>query len=113
MSERLFSYGTLRQPEVQQALFGRSVPTISDALPGFVLDEVLITDPEVIATSGSDRHPILRRGSAGDSVAGAFLELTEEELGAADAYEVDDYARVSVILASGAEAWVYVAQDDA
>ncbi len=64
-----------------------------------------------MATSGSDRHPIIRRGAAGDSVPGACLELSDAELAAADAYEVDDYARASVVLASGVEAWVYLAAD--
>ena len=107
--ERLFSYGTLRQPEVQSTLFGRLVPTVDDTLPGFRLETVTITDPEVIATSGSAVHPILRRADAADTVAGAFLELDEAELAAADDYEVDDYERVSVVLASGLKAWVYVA----
>jgi hypothetical protein len=110
-SERLFSYGTLRQSDVQQALFGRAVPTVDDVLPGFRLDVVVITDPAVVATSGSDRHPILRRGRPGDAVDGAFLELTPGELAAADAYEVDDYVRVPVTLKSGLSAWAYVAAD--
>lgn len=108
---RLFSYGTLRQAGVQAALFGRSVPTVADALPGYRLEWLLITDPDVVATSGSDRHPILRPGTAADSVDGACLELTDAELARADAYEVDDYARVPVVLASGTRAWVYVAAD--
>lgn len=111
MAHLLFSYGTLRQPEVQRALFGREVPTRLDALPGFRLQWLRITDPEVVATSGSDRHPIVRRAGATDEVAGACLELTDAELAAADAYEVDDYARESVQLASGARAWVYLASD--
>ena len=110
--ERLFSYGTLRQPEVQVTLFGRVVPTAEDVLPGFRLDTVTITDPDVIATSGSAVHPILRRSKAtDDTVPGAFLELDEAELAAADDYEVDDYERVSVVLASGLKAWVYVAAE--
>ncbi len=108
MTHRLFSYGTLRQPEVQRALFGREVPTVADTLPGYRLDWLTITDPEVIATSGSDRHPILRPGSPADAVAGACLELDDAELAAADAYEVDDYARATATLGSGAEAWVYL-----
>ncbi|BDI23711.1 gamma-glutamylcyclotransferase family protein [Herbiconiux sp. L3-i23] len=109
MVHRLFSYGTLRQPEVQQALFGRSVPTSADAVVGYRLDVVTITDPVVIATSGSDRHPILHRGTESDAVEGAVLELDDAELAAADAYEVDDYIRVIAPLRSGGEAWVYVA----
>ena len=106
--QRVFSYGTLRQPEVQQALYGRIVPTVADTLPGHRLDWLMITDPDVVATSGSDRHPILRRGGEMDSVAGAYLELTETELAATDVYEVDDYSRQEVVLASGTLAWVYV-----
>ena len=113
MAHRLFSYGTLRQPEVQLALFGRPVPTVDDALPGFRLEWLAITDPAVIATSGSDRHPILRRGTPADSVSGAYLELDDTDLAAADDYEVDDYRRVGVTLASGVSAEVYIAADDA
>jgi hypothetical protein len=34
--------------------------------------------------------------------------LSEDELTAADQYEVDDYARVEAPIASGGTAWVYV-----
>ena len=90
MPHRVFSYGTLRLPSVQQALYGRAVPTVDDALPGFVLDWVTITDQEVLAASGSDRHPILRRAEGGAAVPGAYLELDDRELAATDDYEVDD-----------------------
>ena len=36
------------------------------------------------------------------------LRQMEQELAAADAYEVSDYKRVRVALASGLTAWVYV-----
>ncbi len=107
----LFSYGTLRDPEVQRTLFGGSVPTQDDSLPGFVVEQVLITDPDVIAASGLDRHPILRAGTPDDVVPGACLQLTDSELAAADAYEVDDYRRIHVTLTSGRGAWVYVAAE--
>lgn len=109
MPHRVFSYGTLRQSNVQRALYGRDVPTIPDALPGFRVNWLTITDPDVIATSGSDRHPILAAGGPDDSVDGAYLELTDEELAATDRYEVDDYVRAGVVLASGVEAWAYLA----
>ena len=111
MAPRIFSYGTLRQPEVQRALYGREVPTAPDALPGWRVDWLRITDPEVVRISGSDRHPILRRAGALDSVEGARLELTDEELAATDDYEVDDYRRVEVLLASGVAAWAYLAPE--
>lgn len=113
MTNQLFSYGTLRQPEVQVELFGRTVPTAPDTLPGYRLEWLVITDPVVIATSGSNRHPILRTGNPDDSVAGAVLELNDLELDRADAYEVDDYLRVRVRLGSGLDAWVYAAAESA
>lgn len=109
MTHRLFSYGTLRQAEVQRELFGGPVPTTDDALLGWRLEWVTITDPRVLASSGSDRHPILRPGEAGDVVPGACLELDDAQLARADEYEVDDYMRVEVRLVSGLTAWVYVA----
>ena len=80
---RVFSDGTLRQAGVQAALFGRSVPTARDSLPGFRLDWLLITDPDVIAASGTDRHPILCKGGPSDAVDGVRLEL-DDELARAD-----------------------------
>ncbi len=109
MAHRVFSYGTLRQPEVQRALYGREVPTVADTLPGWRLDWLPITDPEVVRISGSDRHPILRRGEPHEAVEGAYLELADDELEVTDAYEVDDYVRTAVVLGSGAQAWAYLA----
>lgn len=111
MTERVFSYGTLRQPEVQTTLFGHEVPTVPDSLPAWRLDWLTITDPDVIAMSGSDRHPILRPGTPSDSVDGVCLVIEDAELRAVDDYEVADYARIEVVLASGATAWVYVAAE--
>ncbi|WP_223198428.1 gamma-glutamylcyclotransferase family protein [Solihabitans fulvus] len=110
---RLFSYGTLQQPEVQLSNFGRLLNGGPDALPGYRTDWVTITDPDVIAASGSDRHPIVvSTGDIGDLVAGTVFVITATELAAADDYEVDDYRRVLVRLDSGIEAWVYLAADD-
>lgn len=112
-THRVFSYGTLRQANVQMALYGHTVRTIDDNLPRWRLDWIQINDPAVIAASGSDRHPILRPGESNDSVSGAYLELTAEELRATDDYEVSDYVRKSVTLTSGVQAFVYVADDTA
>jgi gamma-glutamylcyclotransferase (GGCT)/AIG2-like uncharacterized protein YtfP len=108
----LFSYGTLRQPEVQLATFGRLLAGREAAVVGYRLDWLTITDPAVIATSGSDRHPLLMPDldpdSTAEPVSGTVFEITAAELLAADEYEVDDYARVLVPLDSGEQAWVYV-----
>jgi len=106
---KLFSYGTLQQEGVQLETFGRRLEGLPDALPGFRQAWVRITDPEVIATSGTDRHPIVvESGDTADEVAGAVFEVTDAELAAADTYEVSDYKRVAVRLRSGVDAWVYV-----
>ena len=109
MSELLFSYGTLSEPDVQLAVFGRELAGNPDAIVGFDLDYVTITDQQVIATSGSDRHPMLRPGTRRDAaIEGTVFEVTAADLAAADDYEVDDYRRVQVPLRSGGNAWVYV-----
>lgn len=105
----LFSYGTLQDKAVQLASFGRELSGRADALVGFRQDWVEITDPAVLATSGKTHHPIVSHsGVTEDRVPGSVFEITPAELAAADAYEVSDYQRVAVVLASGAEAWVYV-----
>ena len=109
MTQLLFSYGTLRQPEVQRATFGREIDGRPDAIVGYHLEYVTITDPHVIATSGSDRHPILKpTDRSGAAVEGTVFAITEADLAAADEYEVDDYRRIAVPLRSGEQAWVYV-----
>ena len=108
MSERLFSYGTLQQDEVQLASFGRLLKGAPDALVGWKQEMVEITDPDVLAKSGKRFHPIVMQGDAQDRVLGMVFEITAEELAAADRYEVSDYKRGSAQLASGLTAWVYV-----
>lgn len=105
----LFSYGTLRDPAVQRASFGRELSGREDTLPGYRLELLEISDPHVLDLSGVAQHPIVvATGDPRDGVAGVVFEVTDGELAAADEYEVDDYVRVLATLASGAHAWVYV-----
>jgi gamma-glutamylcyclotransferase (GGCT)/AIG2-like uncharacterized protein YtfP len=105
----LFSYGTLRRPGVQLALFSRTLEGQADVLPGYALSPLRITDPAVIATSGTAHHTIARQtGDPLDQVPGTVFRITQAELAAADAYEVADCKRVTVRLASGIDAFVYV-----
>lgn len=108
MTHLVFSYGTLRLPSVQAAIFGGPVPGRTAALAGYRSEPLTITDPEVIARSGTDVHPILvPTGDPADRIEGTALELDDAQLAAADDYEVADYRRVEVLLESGDTAWVY------
>ena len=105
----LFSYGTLQLESVQMSSFGRLLTGRPDAMPGFKKEMVEITDPEVLAKSGERFHPIVVPSSdPADAISGTVFLITEEELAAADAYEVSDYKRIETVLASGTRAWVYV-----
>lgn len=109
-NQKLFSYGTLQYESVQQASFGRKLKGKKDVLSGYELSQLMITDPEVLAKSGDAMHPIIyHTGKATDCVEGMVFDITTDELAQADAYEVDDYQRVEVKLASGTKAWAYVA----
>lgn len=103
----LFSYGTLLDPNVQRRVFGGGVVAEPASLPGHATVDVRITDPEVIAASGSRVHPGLARAT-GQSVEGAVLRLSEEQLAAADTYEVADDARRRVLTSAGRLAWAYL-----
>jgi gamma-glutamylcyclotransferase (GGCT)/AIG2-like uncharacterized protein YtfP len=108
-TEQLFSYGTLQLQSVQVATFGRRLDGQLDSLPGYRLEQLEIKDPAVVATSGKTHHPIVApSGNTADRVDGAVFALTPAELAHADAYEVDDYRRERVTLASGLQAWAYV-----
>ena len=83
----LFSYGTLQQPDVQLATFGRHL--------------------------GGERDPVLVASDRADAaVDGTVFTITAAELAAADEYEVDDYSRVLVSLRSGRQAWVYALAEE-
>jgi hypothetical protein len=106
---QLFSYGTLRDPAVQRATFGRELQGHPDVLVGYAVRWLDIADAAVVATSGAARHPIVvATNDPADGVPGQVFELTAAELAAADDYEVDDYTRVLAPLKSGSAAWVYV-----
>ena len=109
-SIRLFSYGTLQLERVQLSTFGRLLNGTPDAMVGYRLEPVEITDPEVIAISGTNLHTnLVLSDDPADAVEGTVFEITTAELAAADDYEVDGYKRVSVRLRSGHEAFVYIA----
>lgn len=110
--EKLFSYGTLRQEEVQFSTFGRKLDGKADVLVGYQLADLEIKDPNVVALSGKAIHQVLiYTGNQADQVYGIVFDISPQELRSADSYEVADYKRIQVKLRSGALAWVYVSVD--
>jgi hypothetical protein len=108
-SVSLFSYGTLRQADVQRATFGRLLDGRPDALAGFAVSPMTITDPHVIEVSGKAVHTIARpTGNPMDRIEGLVFQVTPAELEAADRYESGPIRRMAARLASGDEAFVYV-----
>ncbi|HEX7878469.1 MAG TPA: gamma-glutamylcyclotransferase family protein [Candidatus Eisenbacteria bacterium] len=105
----LFSYGTLQQENVQIATFGRLLSGTPDTMIGFILAPLAIDDPHVVAVSGKAVHTIAAYdGQETSRIPGTVFEITDDELAAADRYEVEACLRVAVTLASGMRAWVYV-----
>jgi gamma-glutamylcyclotransferase (GGCT)/AIG2-like uncharacterized protein YtfP len=107
-TENLFSYGTLRQEEVQLATFGRRLEGRHDALIGYALELIQIQDQNFVAKNGAHHRNLQFTGNVSDVVEGVTLAVTREELEQADAYEPHDYERARVQLKSGYYAWVYL-----
>ena len=104
----LFSYGTLQQEAVQLSTFGRLLEGRPDELVGFEQSLLKIEDPQFVATSGTAHHAIVRFNGRNDSrVRGTVFEVSDGELARADQYEPAGYKRISTMLASGKQAWVY------
>jgi len=96
----VFSYGTLRHKDVQVAVFGRELTGRADSLPGYAR--------AITETGGVLYYNVEPSSSLEDAVTGTLLEITEEELAAADRYEkAREYRRISVTLRSGVQAWTY------
>ena len=108
----LFTYGTLQLPQVQLEKYGRLLDGKADVLPGYRLERLEVDDPDVVRLSGKSDHPIARySGHASDRVTGIAYDISEGELAATDAYEVEPYDRVEVVLESGRRAFAYVLGD--
>jgi gamma-glutamylcyclotransferase (GGCT)/AIG2-like uncharacterized protein YtfP len=106
----LFSYGSLQKKSVQRATFGREPSARADSLPGYTRTLIKITDPDVVVSTGETHYAnVVPSSDPADAVAGIVLDITERELGVADKYEERaNYRRISVMLKSGIQAWVYV-----
>ncbi len=106
----IFSYGTLRLPQVQLVKYGRLLEGELDALVGYRLEPIEIDDPGVVEISGKAVHTIaVPTGDPSDRIEGMVFQLSATELTATDAYETGAYVRIQARLESGRRAWVYIA----
>jgi gamma-glutamylcyclotransferase (GGCT)/AIG2-like uncharacterized protein YtfP len=95
----LFAYGTLRFPDVLEALLGR-VPEHS---PGIV-------EGWRVAALDGRVYPVLVPGEG--AAAGVLISgLTAEEWRVIDAYEDDFYALGRLTLVDGRQGWAYLTRD--
>ncbi|WP_421807121.1 gamma-glutamylcyclotransferase family protein [Flagellimonas sp.] len=109
MKELLFSYGTLQLKKVQLESFGRELNGAEDALKGYKLEQLEITNKAVLDKSQQNFHPIaVPTQDPNDQIIGTLYEISKEELKQADLYEVNDYKRVKATFHSGKQGWVYV-----
>jgi len=98
MDNKLFVYGTLMDPKIQDKYIGRIVKGVEVFLCGYEKTEIDIDGavyPLIILNKDSD-------------VEGQILELTDEELLKVDEYEGTVYKRVNVVVGGGLKAWTYV-----
>jgi hypothetical protein len=108
-AESLFTYGVLQTTDVQLDTFGRLLHGEDDTLPAFRLDAGEGADERDAPAAGAHRRRVLRHtGDPRDRVFGTVVRLSPDELDAADEYLMSRSRRISVVLASGLSAWVYV-----
>jgi hypothetical protein len=108
----LFSYGSLQQEETQISTFGRKLDGEKDLLVGYEPSLVKIADPDVAARLKKTHHDnVQKTDDDWSNVQGTVFDVTDAELALADTFEAQYlYKRVTVPLASGKDAWVYVHQ---
>ncbi|MFH0712528.1 MAG: gamma-glutamylcyclotransferase family protein [Candidatus Jorgensenbacteria bacterium] len=95
--EKLFVYGTLKEPEIQKEAIGRIAGGVPDVLKKYRKTEMPID---------GENYPVIVPDENG-VVYGLILEVSPEELKMLDDYEVE-YKRIEVVLEGGTSAWVYV-----
>ena len=101
MRHKLFVYGSLKDPQVQLRIIGRTIEGISDSLIGYKKDKVFLEDIE---------YPALVAQVNG-KIDGLILEVTDDEFVKLDAYETNAYKRITEKLKSGENAFVYILND--
>lgn len=104
--EKLFTYGTLQNDDVQETLFGRILKGTSEILIGYKINEIQIEEEFGLA-----QYPIINQtNNLEDTIEGIVYEISLFELRQVDQYEGMHYKRVAVLLQSDQTAWAYSAK---
>lgn len=111
MEENLFSYGTLQKENVQLELFGRLLKGTKDVLKGYKVSPIELKDETFSTTPGETYLVAIPSHNRNDSIEGVAYEMTPDEILLADRYEPEEYKRISVVLESGKNAWIYISAD--
>ncbi len=98
MDNKIFTYGTLMDKEVQLRIWGRLTPGIADSLSGYAKSEI---------ETSAGKYPLIIP-DATNSVSGSIIEISGAELKKIDEYEGSEYKRVKIITDKGESAWVYI-----
>jgi gamma-glutamylcyclotransferase (GGCT)/AIG2-like uncharacterized protein YtfP len=102
--EKLFAYGTLKDKDIQENIFGRSLTGTPDKLIGFVINYI-----EIEEEFGMEKYPIITATeSLNDIVEGIVYDISQEDVNLADTYEGLHYKRIEVTLESMQTAWAYI-----
>ena len=103
--ENLFAYGTLKDKEIQERIFGRILKGTPDQLIGYVIKDIQIEEE-----FGIIQYPIITETqNIAESISGICYQLSQRELELADTYEGMHYKRIEVRLESNEMAWTYTA----
>jgi gamma-glutamylcyclotransferase (GGCT)/AIG2-like uncharacterized protein YtfP len=101
--QKLFTYGTLQDTDVQENLFGRILQGTPETLIGYELSEIQIEEE-----FGLVQYPIIvETNDSDDTIDGILYEVTMNDLYQADLYEGKHYKRIEVQLQSNQKAWAY------
>ncbi len=102
--EYLFAYGTLKDKNIQETIFGRLLKGTPDSLAGYEVQKITIEEE-----FGMEEYPIIVPSNNSNTVIeGILYEIKALDLEKVDTYEGRHYKRIEVTLQSNTKAWAYV-----
>lgn len=102
--EKLFAYGTLKNKDIQETIFGRTLSGTPDRLIGYVINYI-----EIEEEFGIEKYPIITATNNPDDIVTGFVyDISVEDVNRADTYEGLHYKRIEVTLESLVTAWAYI-----